>query len=136
MSEPVPRLSRSLRVHYEPTEVAALARVVMADAEAYGKRFLPLPRTSALEADADGQPRRTGYGHPHRRISKPGLALARSELTAVISPQSSRCFWPVVEARTIASIRRCRLTAASKPGLAGVPLRMLFASCTYSCATL
>ena len=45
-------------------------------------------------------------------------------------------FWPVLEARTIASIRRWRLTAASKPGLAGVPLRMLFASCTYNCATL
>ena len=59
MSEPVPRLSRSLRVHYEPTEVAALARAVMrADAEAYGKRLLPLPRTSALEADLAAPTRR------------------------------------------------------------------------------
>ena len=30
----------------------------------------------------NGQPRRTGNGHPHRRIPEPGLALARSELTA------------------------------------------------------
>ena len=30
----------------------------------------------------DGQPRRTGNGHPHRRIPEPRLALARSELTA------------------------------------------------------
>src|SRR5215813_11782735 len=30
----------------------------------------------------DGHSRRTGNGHPHRRIPEPGFALARSELTA------------------------------------------------------
>jgi len=42
----------------------------------------------------------------------------------------SACFCPVAEARVIASMRRWRVTAAAKPGLAGLPSRMLSASFT------
>jgi len=46
------------------------------------------------------------------------------------------CFGPLSEARTIASSRWWRVTAASKPGLAGLPSRMLSPSLAYSWATL
>ena len=41
---------------------------------------------------------------------------------------AATCFCPVSEARAIASISRWRVTAASKPGLAGRPSRILTAS--------
>ena len=41
---------------------------------------------------------------------------------------AATCFCPVSDARAIASISRWRVTAASKPGLAGWPSRMLAAS--------
>jgi len=46
------------------------------------------------------------------------------------------CFWPVSEARMIMSSSRWRVTAASKPGLTGLPSRMAWPSFAYSCATL
>ena len=43
---------------------------------------------------------------------------------AGVSSLYAVCFCPVSEARMIMSSRRCRVTAASKPGLTGLPSRI------------
>ena len=83
------------------------------------------PPIAQLNADDETNPALTIAANIPVLGLSAALVLTARQTFAV--SRYSTCFIPVSEARTIASISRWRVTAASNPGPRGLPSRMLSA---------